>query len=151
MGQLRDLGVFGGPPGGRGAQAEPRALSRILMHGGSTNKSTKVASALIPRRLGQTSHVHLTCGKPEKGSVAGPRLSLALLTCSLFLSQVQVDPQRPPPEMLRLPPLCCLSLTGLPLPALAAAQLLWGHCLGSQGTRTGDPGPIPGLPTRATP
>lgn len=67
MGQLRDLGVFGGPPGGRGAQAEPRALSRILMHGGSTNKSTKVASALIPGCLGQTSHMRLTCWEAREG------------------------------------------------------------------------------------
>ena len=48
-------------------QAEPRAVSRILMHGSSTNKSTKVDSALIPKRLGPTSHMCLTHGKPEKG------------------------------------------------------------------------------------
>lgn len=58
--------MFGGPPGGAVTQAEPRALSRILMHG-STNKSTKVDSALIPKCLGLTSHMCLTCGKPEKG------------------------------------------------------------------------------------
>lgn len=67
MGQLQDLRVFGGPPGGGVAQAEPRAGSRILMHGSSTNKSTKVASALIPKCLGPTSHMCLTYGKPEKG------------------------------------------------------------------------------------
>ena len=149
MAQLPDLRVFGGPPGGGVAQAEPRAISRILMHGSNTNKSTQVASALIPKRLGPTSHLRLTCGKPEEG-VFRTLAHLALLTCSLFLSQVRVDAQWPPPEMFRLPPLCCLSLTGLPLPALAAAKLLWGRSPGSQGTRTGDPRPIPGLPARAT-
>lgn len=59
--------MFGGLPGGGVTQAEHRAVSRILMHGSSTNKSTKVASALIPKRLGPTSHMCLTCGKPKKG------------------------------------------------------------------------------------
>lgn len=53
--------------------------------------------------------------------------------------------------MLRLPPLRGLSLPGLPLPALAAVQLLRGRDPGSQGTRAGDPGPTPGLPPEPPP
>lgn len=49
------------------AQAGPRVVSRILMPSRSISKSIKVASALIPRRLGQTSHVCPTCGETREG------------------------------------------------------------------------------------
>lgn len=153
---MKELGKLcpgvGGLSGGRVTEAGPRAVSRILTRGSSTNQSILGASALIPRCLGQTGPVCLTCGEARGGACqrAPPLVPLALLTLSLLLSQVQVAPWRPASEVLRLPPLRRLSLTGLPLPALAAAQLLRGRGPGSQGTRAGDPGPTPLLPPRAT-
>lgn len=119
------------------------------MVGSSMTKITGAASALTRRRLGADPSCVLHSWGGRRRACQWAPAPPALLTLSRLLSQVQAGPRRPPPEMLRLPPLRGLSLTGLPLPALAAAQLLRGRDPGSQGTRAGDPGPTPGLPPGA--
>lgn len=83
------------------------------------SKTIKVASALLADARGGPIMCVLVVVKPKGSGSARPSDPF------LLLSQVQVAPWQPPPEMLRLPSLRCLSLTELPLPALAAAQLLW--------------------------
>lgn len=130
------------PPGNGGL---PWRGGPCLRPSRSLGRGVPVASALIPRRLEGSVMCAPPVGRPE--APPGP----VRPTSSLLLSQVQVAPQRPLPEVLRLPPLRCLSLIGLLPPTLAAAQLLRGRGPDSRGTGTGDPGPTPGLPSRATP
>lgn len=117
-GQLCDLGVIRRRPGWGGGPAGPErqaGLGRTVR----MSKTAEVAAASLPGARGRPVVCVLVVLQPKGSGSARPSDPF------LLSSQVQAAPWQPPPEMLRLPSLRCLSLTGLPLPALAAAQLLW--------------------------
>lgn len=124
--------------------------NRLITCGSSMRKNIKHCFCTNSRYSGEASHLGLHVRRPGKGP---ERISASPvhLTSFLLLPQGQAASWRPPPEMLHLPPLHCLSPVGLLLPALAAAQLFWRCGPGDQGTRAGDLGSTPSLPPRAAP